>query len=66
MTQEEYARLIADFISTRGINRCPTACVLPTQGRVSAADQARLREYWLARERRREKGQVRPPIAVAD
>ena len=44
MTQEEYARLIADFIREHGVRRCPTACVLPTQGRISAADRARLEE----------------------
>ena len=52
MTQEEYVALIADFIRRKGVTRCPTACALPTQGRVSPADRARLEKYWIDRERR--------------
>jgi hypothetical protein len=48
--------VIAEFIRTKGITRCPTACVVPTQGSVSAADRAALEEYAMARDRvRREK-----------
>jgi hypothetical protein len=42
---------IAEFIRTRGITRCPTACVSPTQGFVAAADRAALEEYAVERER---------------
>ena len=42
---------IAEFIRTRGITRCPTACVSPTQGMVAAADRAALGEYAIERER---------------
>jgi hypothetical protein len=59
MTQEEYAAAIAEFIRKKGVTRCPTACAWPTQGEVSAADQARLEEYWSAQERRREKKERR-------
>ena len=45
---------IAEFIRTRGITRCPTACVLPTQGLVAAADRAALEEYAVQRERIRQ------------
>jgi hypothetical protein len=44
---------IAEFIRTRGITRCPTACVSPTQGLVAAADRAALEEYAVERERTR-------------
>ncbi len=44
---------VAEFIRTRGITRCPTACVLPTQGSVAAADRAQLEAYAAAREQRR-------------
>ncbi|MGH7029372.1 MAG: hypothetical protein ACREE9_03770 [Stellaceae bacterium] len=44
---------VAEFIRTRGITRCPTACVLPTQGSVAAADRAQLEEYAAARDRLR-------------
>ena len=42
---------VAEFIQTRGITRCPTACVSPTQGFVAAADRAALNEYSIERER---------------
>lgn len=42
---------VAEFIRTKGITRCPTACVLPTQGSVPAADRAALEEYAAARDR---------------
>jgi hypothetical protein len=45
--------VIAEFIRTRGITRCPTACVLPTQGSVDEADRAALEEYATAQERSR-------------
>jgi hypothetical protein len=45
---------IAEFIRTRGITRCPTACVLPTQGEVTASDRAALADYATSRERSRQ------------
>jgi hypothetical protein len=51
---------IAEFIRSKGITRCPTACVSPTQGLVAAADRAALEEYAVERERiRRAKLAVR-------
>ena len=44
---------IAEFIRTRGVTRCPTACVLPTQGSVAPHDQAALAEYAAARDQAR-------------
>jgi hypothetical protein len=44
---------IAEFIRTRGVTRCPTACLLPTQASVAAADQAALAQHAQSRERRR-------------
>ena len=46
--------VIAEFIRTRGITRCPTACVLPTQGSVSAADRTALQEHAVVQERLRQ------------
>ena len=45
--------VIAEFIRTRGITRCPTACVLPTQGSVDAADRAALEEHAMTQEKLR-------------
>ena len=42
---------IAEFIRRRGVTRCPTACLLPTQGLVAAADRAALKEHAIERDR---------------
>jgi hypothetical protein len=42
---------VAEFIRKRGVTRCPTACVLPTQGLVAAADRAALEEHAVERDR---------------
>ena len=36
---ENDCEAVAEFIRTKGITPCPTACVLPTQGSVAAADR---------------------------
>jgi hypothetical protein len=72
---DNHEAVIAEFIRTRGVTRCPTACVVPTQASVDAADRAALAEYAVARSRqRREKAAERvrlffgidllPPSAV--
>jgi hypothetical protein len=50
----DYDSVIAEFIRTRGITRCPTACVLPTQGSVDAADRAALEQHAMTQERSRQ------------
>jgi hypothetical protein len=50
-TLEDRAVAIAEFIRTRGVTRCPTACVLPTQGLIAAADRAALEEHATERDR---------------
>jgi len=37
--------VIAEYIRTKGVTRCPTACVVPTQASVTEADRAALEEY---------------------
>ena len=44
---------IAAFIRTRGVTRCPTACVTTTQATVTAADRAALERYERTREQSR-------------
>ena len=63
MSPEEYATQIAEFIRRKGVTRCPTACALPTQGTVSAADRAALRRYANACEMRHERS-TRHPFAA--
>ena len=41
---------IAAFILTKGVTRCPTACVVPTQSSPSLPDQATLAEHAVARD----------------
>ena len=42
---------VAEFIRSKGITRCPTACVLPTQGLIAAADRIALQQHALLRDR---------------
>ena len=52
--------IIAEYIRTKGVTRCPTACVVPTQASVTEADRAALEEYAIERARqRREKAAAR-------
>jgi hypothetical protein len=53
MCQEEYEAAVAAFIRSKGITRCPTACALPTQGIVPAADRAALERYAATRDQSR-------------
>ena len=53
MGNDEYQAAVAAFICVNGVTRCPTACVLPTQGTVPAADRAALEDYAIARARMR-------------
>ena len=47
---DEDCDAIAEFIRSKGITRCPTACVLPTQGLIDAADRIALQQYALVRD----------------
>ena len=55
MHDDEYRAAVAAFIRAKGITRCPTACALPTQGTVPAADRAALEDYALARDNTRQR-----------
>jgi hypothetical protein len=50
---ENHCEAVAEFIRTKGITRCPTACVLPTQGLVAAVDRIALEEHSIARDQLR-------------
>jgi hypothetical protein len=47
---DERKAKIEAFIRTKGVTRCPTACVAETQGMPSPSDQEALRDYVTERE----------------
>ena len=51
MISNDNSEAVAEFIRTKGITRCPTACVLPTQGLVGAADRDALERHAVSRDR---------------
>ena len=53
VSDDHFEAVIAEYIRVNGVSRCPTACVSPTQGLVSAIDRMALAEYTLTRNRRR-------------
>ena len=50
MSQPEYEAALSEFLRTKGVTRCPTACAAATNGRVADADKAALRNYEAIRE----------------
>jgi len=50
MTEAEYDAQVAEFLRSKGVTRCPTACVVPTAASVAESDRAALRDYNAARE----------------
>jgi len=61
---ENDSEAVAEFIRTKGITRCPTACLVPTQGLVASADRVALEEHAVARDRLRQAQAAarRPPF----
>ena len=53
ISDKDSATEVAEFIRTKGVTRCPTACVLPTQASVAAADREALGEHAARRAERR-------------
>ena len=53
VSDKDRATEVAEFIRTKGVTRCPTACVLPTQASVATADREALGEYAARRAERR-------------
>jgi hypothetical protein len=50
MSEADYEAAVAAFLSTKGVTRCPTVCVVPTQATVAEADRAAYRDYITAKE----------------
>jgi hypothetical protein len=45
ISDTEYARAVAEFVSKKGVTRCPTVCLAPTRASVSDADRVALRSH---------------------
>ena len=54
MLDNEYAAAVAEFLRNKGVTRCPTACIVPTHGKVPEADRAALRNHAAAKESARQ------------
>lgn len=54
MSETEYAKAVAEFMSRKGVTRCPTVCVVPTHGSVTESDRNALRDYEARREAARQ------------
>jgi hypothetical protein len=54
MSESEYDKAVAEFLSKRGVTRCPTACVGTTHASVTEADRTALRDHDAAREAARQ------------
>ena len=50
MSQTDYDAAVAEFLRNKGITRCPTVCIVPTQGTVAEKDRVALRDYAAAKE----------------
>jgi hypothetical protein len=55
MSQTEYETAVAEFIRTKGVTRCPTVCVAPTQASVDSASRIALQRRAEQQELRRQK-----------
>jgi hypothetical protein len=53
MSPGEYEAAVAAFIRSKGVTRCPTACLVRTQASVPAADRAALERYETGRDQSR-------------
>jgi hypothetical protein len=50
MSEADYEAAVAAFLRTKGVTRCPTVCVVPTQATVAESDRAAYRDYVAAKE----------------
>ena len=50
MSEADYEAAMAAYLRSKGVTRCPTVCVVPTQATVAEADRAAYRDYVAARE----------------
>lgn len=65
MSDIEYAKAVAEFMSRKGVTRCPTVFVVPTHASVAETDRAALRSYDAAREAARQARLQRRQLMLA-
>jgi hypothetical protein len=53
VTKSDYDAAVAAFMRSKGVTRCPTVCLSPTQASVSAVDRERLQRQAAERETHR-------------
>jgi hypothetical protein len=53
MSESDYEAAVAAFLRKRGVTRCPTVCVVPTQATIAEADRAAYRDYVAEKEAER-------------
>jgi hypothetical protein len=63
MNQLDYEAAVAAFIRAKGVTRCPTVCISPTQASTAEADRVALRRIEEDREARRIERQLRQVAA---
>jgi hypothetical protein len=63
MQQLDHDAAVAAFIQAKGITRCPTACISPTQASIAEADRVALRRLAEDREARRTERKLRAATA---
>ena len=54
MSDTDYAKAIAEFMSRKGVTRCRTVCAVATHASVNETDRAALRDYEAKREAARQ------------
>ena len=65
MSQSDYEAAVAAFIRTKGVTRCPTACVVRTQATISIADRESLQKRAAEIEELRDRRRMRGALALA-
>jgi hypothetical protein len=50
MSQTEYDAAVAEFLRNKGVTRCPTACVAPTNAILGETERAALQMHEVAKE----------------
>jgi hypothetical protein len=63
MSRDEFESEVAAFILSRGITRCPTACVVRTQASISPADREALQRRAAEQELRRNRRRIPVPLS---